>query len=324
MVCWTRKLSRRCVWTGAVIGAFLHSHSLRTSRLVRPFTQLTCRAPSQLHGTRCFREAAAQTHPSASGAESALELGAISESRFCHGWSIHQLEAGYRYCADDVLCAHFALRAAPFAKNMLDLGSGIGTIGLLWLAQQPKPWTPAMVTMMEAQTVSVELCRRTLEKCGIPADVVRIVHGDLRDKPVGRYDVITANPPYMKRGSGNLPRNVQKAHCRHELRGSLRDFCQAAAEHLTANGTFCLILNSPREAEAMDIVTSCGLRIWERKGVFFRGARKSFALICRLSTASTDVAGPLEAEDVHVFEPDGSWSPGYLQYASSWVSECCS
>eukprot|EP00971_Amphidinium_carterae_P142043 2813342-Amphidinium_carterae.1 len=95
-------------------------------------------------------------------------------------------EAGYRYCADDVLCEHFALRAAPFAKNMLDLGSGlacsaplnqhpfsqnftlsiheakgetrkqfgsvlcgtcctgIGTIGLLWLAQEPKPWTPTM------------------------------------------------------------------------------------------------------------------------------------------------------------------------------------
>jgi len=49
----------------------------------------------------------------------------------------------------------------------LDLGSGIGSIGLAWLAQRG---AGARCTLLEAQEVSVALCQRTLSSQQAPGE----------------------------------------------------------------------------------------------------------------------------------------------------------
>lgn len=236
----------------------------------------------------------------------------MTKSRFCRGWSISQLREGYRYCADDILCAYLAWQADPKAQRLLDLGSGIGSIGLAWLAQQPRG---AKCTMLEAQEVSVQLCRQTLEALQVKA--VDLRHGDLRDpstlQTLGtNFDLVTANPPYFTSTSGNLPKNSQKAYCRHELRGGVSEFCSAAAQLLSPNGSFCMVHASPRLTDVLTALERYHFTIQRRVDIFFRGNYKSVAVVCSPKSASN---GQQEAaaERLQVIEEDGSWSPGYLE-----------
>ncbi|NJM37633.1 MAG: hypothetical protein HC845_07140 [Akkermansiaceae bacterium] len=49
------------------------------------------------------------------------------------GWMIAQRKGGHRHSADDVLTAWYALQISPPVSEHLDLGTGIGTVGLLTL-----------------------------------------------------------------------------------------------------------------------------------------------------------------------------------------------
>ena len=48
-------------------------------------------------------------------------------------WRLYQLRHGHRFSTDDLLTAWAALRAKPEARRLLDLGAGIGSVGLLAL-----------------------------------------------------------------------------------------------------------------------------------------------------------------------------------------------
>eukprot|EP00930_Biecheleria_cincta_P024250 TRINITY_DN17372_c0_g1_i1.p1 TRINITY_DN17372_c0_g1~~TRINITY_DN17372_c0_g1_i1.p1 ORF type:complete len:343 (-),score=63.80 TRINITY_DN17372_c0_g1_i1:210-1238(-) len=241
----------------------------------------------------------------------------FTDSKFCNGWSISQLEDGYRYCGDDILCAHLASREAPNAKKMLDLGSGIGTIGLAWLAQQPRPFEAKSCTMLEAQNVSVALCKRTLKACNLE-EAVDLRQGDLRDKVTldslgGPFDVVTANPPYFTDTCGVLPKHPQRAHCRHELRGGILEFCHAAASQVASDGRFCIIHAAPRIPEVLEALPMCNFSILRRVDLLFRGNCKSVALVCRpeagaVVSRSTD----LLTEALNVQDHDGQWTPAWI------------
>ena len=90
--------------------------------------------------------------------------------RLCRNWSIHQLRKGYRFNGDDILLASEAFRAKPNATNLLDLGCGTGSVGLLWLARAQAQAQQAQqaqaeglkLTALEAQEESVELLQRTV------------------------------------------------------------------------------------------------------------------------------------------------------------------
>eukprot|EP00435_Cladocopium_sp_Y103_P040366 s361_g11.t1 len=146
--------------------------------------------------------------------------------RLCRGWQIHQVKNGYRFNGDDLLLAREAWRAKANSKRLLDLGAGVdsvkglrldvgwienlldstGSVGLFWLAQQSHD---AELTAVEAQEESVELLSRTVKLLNLEQRV-QLINGDLRNEPwllvvivatllaqLGRFDLVTANPPYI-------------------------------------------------------------------------------------------------------------------------------
>jgi tRNA1(Val) A37 N6-methylase TrmN6 len=166
---------------------------------------------------------------------------AVTLDKLIGTWTIHQLEKGHRFSTDDLVTAWRAARAAPGARRLLDLGCGIGSVGLSTLYQLPG----ATLVGVEAQEVSTGLFRRTVQHLGLQ-DRVTVVHGDLRDPDVlpagSSFELVTGSPPYVPVGHGLLSKNSQRAHARIELRGGVFDYCAAARRWMAEGARFAFVM----------------------------------------------------------------------------------
>ncbi|CAE7556088.1 unnamed protein product, partial [Symbiodinium pilosum] len=240
---------------------------------------------------------AASPLPTASGKPVVLD-------RLCRGWSIHQVLGGYRFNGDDILLAREAWRAAPSADHLLDLGAGTGSVGLFWLAQRPQ----ARLTAVEAQEESTELLNRTVGLLELQPRV-RVLQGDLRDEGLmqpfkAKFDVVTANPPYIIPGDRKLPAHSQRRYCYYELRGGPYEFAQAAVKALTDEGKFCMVHVASRSADVDRALADVGLKTLRRLTAFSRGEPKWQVLVCSRSPSELAV----DEQELVVRDESGRWT----------------
>jgi hypothetical protein len=83
----------------------------------------------------------------------------------CGHFRIFQLAHGNKYTTDDVLAAWYGSSWCPSASSVLDLGSGIGSIGMMCAWRLPH----ARIVSIEAQSVSVSLARKSVLYNGLSA-----------------------------------------------------------------------------------------------------------------------------------------------------------
>jgi tRNA1(Val) A37 N6-methylase TrmN6 len=238
-------------------------------------------------------------------AELSAELGEpITLDALCGTWRIAQRQAGHRHSVDDVLTAHYALCELSAAQaphpvvprpntRILDLGSGIGGVGLLTL------WglgPAAELTCIEAQEVSHRLLVANVAGNQL-SDRVATRLGDLRELALDqRFSLVTGSPPYFPLGTGILPGDAQKAHARFELRGDIGDYAHAAARHLEDDGVFVFCFPSPQKGRASARVRDAGLHVSAQRDVVPRtGLRPLFTLFaCRRAQLVCRVDRPFE------------------------------
>lgn len=153
---------------------------------------------------------------------------------------LFQLSAGHRFSTDDVLTAWYGTSHCPCARTVLDLGSGIGTVGMIAAWRLPG----ARFVTVEAQEESVRLARKSAAWNGL-LDRYEIRQGDLRDPAVLRpdetFDLILGSPPYFPPGTGVQSDHPQRLACRFEMRGTIADYCSTAARHLASGGVFACV-----------------------------------------------------------------------------------
>jgi tRNA1Val (adenine37-N6)-methyltransferase len=184
---------------------------------------------------------------------------------------LFQLRDGHRFSTDDILTAWYGTSWGPAARTALDLGSGIGTVGMICAWRLPG----ARFVTVEAQAESVALARKSAQFNGL-AERYEIRHGDFRDdgviKPEEKFDLITGSPPYFPPGTGVESEHPQKLACRFELRGTVVDYCATAARHLTLGGFFaCVFPTEPAQlARVEQGARAAGLVIVRRRPVVFR------------------------------------------------------
>jgi tRNA1(Val) A37 N6-methylase TrmN6 len=201
-------------------------------------------------------------------AELETELGdRITLDGLTGGWKICQRANGHRHSADDVLTADYALCARPDVLRTLDLGAGLGGVGLLTLWGLPPA---ATLVAVEAQEVSYRLLRANVAGNDLAARVTTL-HGDLRELALSeRFPLVTGSPPYFPLGTGVLPDDSQKAHARFELRGDVTDYARAAARHLAPGGRFALCFPTPQKQRALDGLAAAGLSVLATREVIPR------------------------------------------------------
>ena len=187
-------------------------------------------------------------------------------------WSILQRRRGHRHSTDDVLTAHYALLHGPRTDAALDLGTGIGTVGLLVLHGLGED---ATLTGVEAQEISYALLLENLALNGLQ-DRVRPMHGDLRETRFDRrFDLVTGSPPYFDVSAGVLPPDSQKAHARFELRGTVHDYAAAATRALSESdeARFVFCFPTPQKDRAFRAIHEHGFSAVAHRDVIPREGR---------------------------------------------------
>ena len=184
---------------------------------------------------------------------------------------LFQLRDGHRFSTDDILTAWYGTTWCPTARTALDLGSGIGTVGMICAWR----WPGARLVTVEAQLESVALARKSARYNGL-TERYDIREGDFRDAgilhPDEKFDLITGSPPYFPLGDGVESEHPQKLACRFELRGSIADYCATAAKHLAPGGFFaCVFPHEPAQLARVEAAAkNSGLAIVRKRPVVFR------------------------------------------------------
>jgi tRNA1Val (adenine37-N6)-methyltransferase len=196
---------------------------------------------------------------------------------------IFQLRDGYRFSTDDVLTAWYGTTWVPSPARVLDLGSGIGSVGMMAAWRLPG----ARFVTIEAQEESVRLGKKSAAYNGL-IDRCEIRHADFRSEgALGRdeqFDLILGTPPYFPVGAGIEGDHPQKVACRFELRGDINDYAGVAAKHLAPGGLFACVFPDGQRGRVERAAADASLTIVRRRPVIFReGDRPSidlFAMMC--------------------------------------------
>src|ERR1017187_10502661 len=129
---------------------------------------------------------------------------------------LFQLRDGHRFSTDDILAAWYGTSWCPTARTALDLGSGLGTVGMICAWRLPG----AKFVTVEAQGESVALARKSARYNGIE-NRCEIRAGDFRDPKIlpaeKKFDLIIGSPPYFPPDAGVKSGHPQKLACRFEL-----------------------------------------------------------------------------------------------------------
>ena len=208
------------------------------------------------------------------------------------GWTITQRRKGHRHSTDDLLTGWYAAEVNPDATRILDLGSGIGSVGLIALWRSPR----ATLVAIEVQEISFALLTTNIARNGLGSRV-RAIHGDLREVRLpDAFDLVTGSPPYWDVSEGVVPADSQKAHARFELRGDVRDYALAARAALAEGGRFVFCFPTVQRARAEAACVDAELAVTRSRDVIPRaGAAPLFTLFACRRTED----GP----EAHVVEP---------------------
>lgn len=196
----------------------------------------------------------------------------VTLDALCGHFRIYQLKKGHRYSTDDVLTAWYGSSWCPSARRVLDLGSGIGSVGMIaaWRLQG------ASFMTVEAQSISVKLARLSSAFNGLDGRY-EIREGDFREEGVfkeeEKFDLVLGSPPYFPLDAGILGDHPQKIACRFEVRGTVADYCRVASERLALGGVFaCIFPVSPPDQlkRVIDGARDAGLVVVRRRSVQFK------------------------------------------------------
>jgi tRNA1Val (adenine37-N6)-methyltransferase len=157
---------------------------------------------------------------------------------------------GYRVNVDAVLLAWFA-GAPRRAKRAIDLGAGVGGVGLCLLYRDRAD----RILFVDRDRALLLFCKRNLEANGWRerGDVARV---DLSNR-VGSWaaaDLVVCNPPYSQVGAGRAPKLASAARV-----GDVEVFTRAARQVLGARGRACFVYPANGLALLFDALRSSGL-----------------------------------------------------------------
>jgi tRNA1Val (adenine37-N6)-methyltransferase len=167
---------------------------------------------------------------------------------------LRQPADGYRVNVDALLLAAFAT-GGTLAKLALDLGAGVGAVGLAL----HHVGAARSVVLVEREPTLVELARENLARSGAPGDAHRmdVTRDRLPPSLRQRVDLVVCNPPFFPEGSSRRQKHPLTEAART---GALAPFVMTAARALRGTrGRAAFAYPARSLAELFDAAESAGL-----------------------------------------------------------------
>jgi len=227
---------------------------------------------------------------------------------------LFQLRDGHRFSTDDVVIAWYGTSWAPSASRVLDLGSGVGSVGMIAAWRLPG----ATVVTIEAQPESVALARKSAAYNGLELRY-EIRCADFRDAGALRadepFDLILGSPPYFPLGTGVEGEHPQAIACRFEVRGAIADYANVAATHLAPGGVFACVFPEDQAHRVESSARDAALTIVRRRPVVFKDGEPPLIGVYILMRGA-DLPEPIRSRTwveppLVIRAADGSVSPEY-------------
>lgn len=162
------------------------------------------------------------------------------------GLNLIQKKDGFKFGIDAVLLSDFA--NVKTKHRVIDLCTGTGIVPFLLYGK----YNPSEIVGVEIQEDMVEMAGRSV-KLNSLEDKVSFLNLDLKNteqlKKLGRFDVLTVNPPYKLNNSGILNPLDKLAIARHEIMCNLEDVIYAARVLLKDNGRMFIVHRPERLAD---------------------------------------------------------------------------
>ena len=168
-----------------------------------------------------------------------------------NGLNLIQKKDGFKFGIDAVLLSDFA--NVKTKHRVIDLCTGTGIIPFLIYGK----YNPQEVIGVEIQEDMVEMAQRS-SKLNSIEEKVSFLNIDLKAteelKKLGRFDVLTVNPPYKLNNSGILNPLDKLAIARHEIMCNLEDVIYAARILLKDNGRMFIVHRPERLADIFTLM----------------------------------------------------------------------
>jgi tRNA1(Val) A37 N6-methylase TrmN6 len=174
----------------------------------------------------------------------------------------------FHFSTDTILLADFAKPKAN--SKAVDLGTGCGTIPLLWARSNKS----AEINAVEIQHQGYDMTSRSIIHNGI--DNIKAINCDLKKLkgvlPFGYFDLVSCNPPYKEIGTGIKNPDEEKLIARHEDSCTIDDITLCAKNLLQFGGRFCMC---QRPERLTDVLLSMRKNDLEPKRLRFVQQRES-------------------------------------------------
>ena len=217
---------------------------------------------------------------------------------------IYQSKTGYRFSVDSLLLSDFV--NLKIVRNIADLGSGTGIVGILIAKKYPK----AKVDLFELQTGLVDLSEKNICLNNLK-DRMQALQCDIRTLPalypgLYEYEIAVSNPPFRKPKSGRINVEEERAIARHELRLSLSELVAAAYRLLKAKGRFCIIYHPCRLSELIDTLNKKNLE--PKRLRFVHSTQSSEAKMVLVEAVKGGRTGLKVENPLFLYNDDGSYT----------------
>ncbi len=155
--------------------------------------------------------------------------------------------------ASALLYAAATEHLADIPSRVADFGCGCGIVSIMCALARPR-W---QIQGIDIQENLIELARSNAASCKLD---IRFYHQDLRTHE-GSYDLILANPPWQKEGSGLLSPRISRNLSRVEINCSMQDLLTSIERCLKPGGSAIVIYPESRFSDLIDGCANTSLDI---------------------------------------------------------------
>ncbi len=169
-------------------------------------------------------------------------------------FSLQQDRCAMKVGTDAVLLGAWAPLPQP-CRHILDIGTGTGVLSLMLAQRCPEAEVVGVEIDAEAAAQASENAAASpyTDRLRIEAKAIQ----DYRPEPPLTFDLIVSNPPFFT--GGVLSDMLDRQSARHTVRLSHQDLLRSVQQHLSADGTFCLVLPKLEGLRFIEIAASMQL-----------------------------------------------------------------